>query len=248
MKKIIYISIILYTCLSFGQDIVVSGIIIDKKTGEPLPYSTIIIKKTVIGTNTDFDGKYSLKANLNDTLVFNYPGMKMKEVKVDKLEINIELEQVEEIKTKIGPAYYPKKNLNNYVNTISEKEIILSSSYKVIKGFVFENAPFINTQIPVIEADILINGSEKRTKTDKDGRFEIEVIEGDELVIDGLAIEPKTIIITDKNCYKIYLNNNIVDYPFLYPGKELRIYKRQLRKIEKEVKRKEDNGFYNCYD
>lgn len=248
MRKIIYISIILYTCLSFGQDIVVSGIIIDKKTGEPLPYSTIIIKKTVIGTNTDFDGKYSLKANLNDTLVFNYPGMKMQEVKVDKLEINIELEQVEEIKTKIGPAYYPNKNLNNSVKTISEKEIILNSSYKVIKGFVFENAPFINTQIPVIEADILINGSERRTKTDNDGRFEIEVIEGDELIIDGLGIETKTIIITDKNCYKIYLNNNIVDYPFMYPGKELRKYKRQLRKIEKEVKRKEDNGFYNCYD
>lgn len=119
---------------------------------------------------------------------------------------------------------------------------------KTIKGFVFENAPFINTQIPVIEADILINGSERRTKTDNDGRFEIEVIEGDELVIDGLGIETKTIIITDKNCYKIYLNNNIVDYPFMYPGKELRKYKRQLRKIEKEVKRKEDNGFYNCYD
>lgn len=88
----------------------------------------------------------------------------------------------------------------------------------------------------------------RRTKTDNDGRFEIEVIEGDELIIDGLGIETKTIIITDKNCYKIYLNNNIVDYPFMYPGKELRKYKRQLRKIEKEVKRKEDNGFYNCYD
>jgi len=248
MKSILCVSFLIFSFFSFGQEVVVSGFVIDKKTGEPLPYSTIIIKKTVIGTNTDFDGKYSLKANLDDTLVFNYPGMKMQEVKVDKLEINIELEQVEEIKTKIDPAYNPKKNLNNSVKTISEKEIILNSSYKVIKGFVFENAPFINTQIPVIEANILINGSEKRTKTDKDGRFEIEVIEGDELVIDGLAIEPKTIIITDKNCYKIYLNNNIVDYPFMYPGKELRKYKRQLRKIEKEVKRKEDNGFYNCYD
>lgn len=141
-----------------------------------------------------------------------------------------------------------QKKLNNSVKSISEKGIILNSSYKVIKGFVFDNAPFINTQIPVIEADILVNGSERRTKTDNDGRFEIEVIEGDELIIDGLGIETKTIIITDKNCYKIYLNNNIVDYPFMYPGKEVRKYKRQLRKIEKEVKRKENNGFYNCYD
>ncbi|WP_084404235.1 carboxypeptidase-like regulatory domain-containing protein [Flavobacterium tegetincola] len=248
MKQLLYISFFLFPILSFGQEITVSGKIIYKKSGEPIVSAIVNLNKTQIGTTTDFDGKYSLKANLDDTLVFNYPGMKMQEVKVDKLEINIELEQVEEIKTKIGPAYYPKKKLNNSVKTISEKEIILNSSYKVIKGFVFENAPFINTQIPVIEADILINGSERRTKTDNDGRFEIEVIEGDELVIDGLAIEPKTIIITDKNCYKIYLNNNIVDYPFLYPGKELRKYKRQLRKIEKEVKRKEDNGFYNCYD
>lgn len=248
MKLFLYTSFLILSFFSFCQEIVVSGIVIDKKTGEPIVGATVNVNKTQIGTTTDFDGKYSLKTFVNDTLVFSYVGMKIQKVKVDKPEINIELEEGEEIKTEIGPAYYPQRKLNNSVKTISEKEIILNSSYKLIKGFVFENAPFINSQIPVIEADILIKGSEKRTKTDKDGRFEIEVIEGDELVIDGLAIQPKTIIVTDKNCYKIYLNNNIVDYPFMYPGKELRKYKRLLRKIEKEVKRKEDNGFYNCYD
>lgn len=247
MKQILYIQFLFFSILSFGQEVVVSGFVINKKNGEPIAGATVLINKTQNGITTDFDGKYSLKTTLNDTLVFSFVAMKTQKIKVDKEEICIELEEIEPILEIVPPIIY--KKISNYsVQTISEKEIIHNSSYKVIKGFVFENAPFINTQIPVIEANILINGSERRTKTDNDGRFEIEVIEGDELVIDGLAIEPKTIIITDKNCYKIYLNNNIVDYPFLYPGKELRKYKRQLRKIEKEVKRKENNGFYNCYD
>ena len=55
---------------------------------------------------------------------------------------------------------------------------------KTIKVFVFGNVSYIKTQIPVFEADILIHidGIERRTNTDKDGKFQIEVKNGDELI------------------------------------------------------------------
>ncbi|UGS24497.1 carboxypeptidase-like regulatory domain-containing protein [Flavobacterium channae] len=123
MKKIIYISILFYSILSFGQVIVVSGNVTDAKTGEPLAGAKVLINKTQNGITTDFDGKYSLKTTLNDTLVFSHVGMIMQKVKVDKTEINIELEEEEEIEVVFGPAYYPKPKRLEATTTVSKKDI-----------------------------------------------------------------------------------------------------------------------------
>lgn len=76
------------------------GHVVDKKTGEHLPYITISIKGTTIGTTTDVTGHYFLK-NLPEgrfTLEARFVGYQtqQKEVEVRKgsiLEINFELEE-----------------------------------------------------------------------------------------------------------------------------------------------------------
>lgn len=123
MKQLLYISFFLFTILSFGQQITVSGKIIYKKSGEPIVSAIVNLNKTQIGTTTDFDGKYSLKANINDTLVFGFPGMKIQRVIVDKEEINIELEEGEELKVEFGPPYYPKSKRIEATTTVSKKDI-----------------------------------------------------------------------------------------------------------------------------
>uniref|UniRef100_UPI00404A6641 FEKKY domain-containing protein n=1 Tax=Flavobacterium sp. TaxID=239 RepID=UPI00404A6641 len=129
MKKLLYIKSLLFIVLSFGQEIVVSGIVIDKKTEEPIVGANVLVNKTHYGTNTDFDGKYSLKANLNDTLVFGFPGMKMQRVIVDKEEINIELEEVE-LKEEVGPPYYPKSKRLEAATIVSKEDIENSNNPK----------------------------------------------------------------------------------------------------------------------
>lgn len=65
MKK----NILLLVCLAFSilniqaqkNDANIGGHVIEKKTGEHLPYITIIIKGTTIGTSTDATGHYFLK-------------------------------------------------------------------------------------------------------------------------------------------------------------------------------------------
>ena len=41
----------------------------------PLPGVSVIIKGTTTGTETDFDGNYSIKANVGDVLQFRFVGM-----------------------------------------------------------------------------------------------------------------------------------------------------------------------------
>ncbi|WP_432671578.1 carboxypeptidase-like regulatory domain-containing protein [Flavobacterium sp. SM2513] len=123
MKQLIYISFFLFAILSFGQEVVVSGYVTDKKNGEPIAGAKVLVNKTQNGITTDFDGKYSLKTTLNDTLVFGYPGMKIQKVKVDKQKINIELEEGEEIKVEFGPPYYPKTKKLQVTTIVTKKEI-----------------------------------------------------------------------------------------------------------------------------
>jgi Ca-activated chloride channel family protein len=52
----------------------ISGTVSDENG--PLPGVSIIIKGTRTGTETDFDGKYSLQAQVGNILVFSYVGMK----------------------------------------------------------------------------------------------------------------------------------------------------------------------------
>ena len=59
--------------ISFAQEKKVSGTVSDDN-GLPLPGSTIIIKGSTSGVSTDFDGNYSINANVGDVLTFNYVG------------------------------------------------------------------------------------------------------------------------------------------------------------------------------
>jgi len=70
---------------AFGQEKTVRGIVYDEQ-GLPLPGANVIIKGTVRGTQTDFDGKFLLKVNSDQTLVFSYQGFETKEMPVGNRE------------------------------------------------------------------------------------------------------------------------------------------------------------------
>lgn len=80
----------LVTQITFAQERAVSGTVSDN-TGLPLPGVSVLVKGTKTGTQTDFDGKYSIKATPSQTLVFSYIGMKTQEVKAANASINVKL-------------------------------------------------------------------------------------------------------------------------------------------------------------
>ncbi|WP_296683504.1 TonB-dependent receptor [Flavobacterium sp.] len=84
---------------SFAQEKTVSGVVSDG-TG-PVPGANVIVKGTKNGVQTDFDGKYAIKAKVGDVLVVSFVGMQDMSAKVGasntvnfKLQIGRSLDEV----------------------------------------------------------------------------------------------------------------------------------------------------------
>lgn len=92
MTKTLVLFFILVFQLSYGQEgITINGVVSDQ-TG-PLPGVTILVKGSTKGTETDFDGKYSIKTKKGNVLVFSFVGKKTTEVRVqNQTVINLILE------------------------------------------------------------------------------------------------------------------------------------------------------------
>ncbi|MEN2400256.1 SusC/RagA family TonB-linked outer membrane protein [Flavobacterium sp. MC2016-06] len=82
--------LVLVAQLTFAQERVVSGTVSDN-AGMPLPGVSVLVKGTKSGTQTDFDGKFTIKASPSQILVFSYIGMKNQEAAASSTEINIKL-------------------------------------------------------------------------------------------------------------------------------------------------------------
>jgi len=64
---------VLLVHVAFAQQKTISGTVSDENG--PLPGVNVLIKGTNSGTQTDFDGNYSIQANVGDVLIFSYVGM-----------------------------------------------------------------------------------------------------------------------------------------------------------------------------
>ncbi|EZH75812.1 von Willebrand factor A [Aquimarina atlantica] len=71
----------LITGISNAQEIKVTGKVTDDQ-GLPLPGVNIVVKASTNGTQTDFDGNYTILATIGDTLMFSYVGFETAEEKI----------------------------------------------------------------------------------------------------------------------------------------------------------------------
>ncbi|MFP9098139.1 SusC/RagA family TonB-linked outer membrane protein [Flavobacterium sp. RHBU_24] len=76
--------------ISFAQERTVSGTVSDE-TGFPIPGVSVLVKGTTTSTTTDFDGKFSISATPQQTLVFSYIGMGAKEVSAAQTTVTVSL-------------------------------------------------------------------------------------------------------------------------------------------------------------
>lgn len=71
----------------------ITGVVTDQ-SGLPVPMVNVSVKGTSKTTQTDFDGKYSIKAKKGDVLLFRFLGMKDKKILIrEKNVINVMLEE-----------------------------------------------------------------------------------------------------------------------------------------------------------
>lgn len=118
----------LFVQILFAQQQTVSGTVTDD-TGLPLPGATVSIKGTSKGITTDFDGKYSIKADNGQTLIFSYIGYKAKEVTVSGSTIDVQLESDNTLGEVVVVAYGTEKKSN------------VASAVSVVKAESIEQVP-----------------------------------------------------------------------------------------------------------
>ena len=110
-----------------AQTINTTGIVKDAASGDVLPGVSIIIKGSTNGTQTDFDGLYTLSSlQPNAVLVFRYLGYKQKEVSAKNGVLNVTLEieaqSLDEI-VLIGYGSQRKKETTGAVSVVSSQTI-----------------------------------------------------------------------------------------------------------------------------
>ncbi len=165
MKKLTLILFVLTTSLCFAQQ-TVTGVVKDAD-GNLLPGVNIIIKGTSDGTTTDFDGKYSIEATPENTLVYSYVGFNSKEVLVQgQTTINITLAsgaQLEEI-ILVGSRALPRSNTTSSlpVDVLPAKELAATGQITFDKALQYKIPSFNTVQTPVNDATSLLDPYEIR--------------------------------------------------------------------------------------
>ncbi len=121
---------------TFAQDKTISGTVSDD--AGPLPGVTVLKKGTTSGTETDFDGNYSIKTKAGDVLVFSFVGMVSVEKTVGNSNtINVimnsdnVLEEV--VVTALGIAK-DKNKLGYSAQVVDSDQILESGQTSVVNG------------------------------------------------------------------------------------------------------------------
>jgi len=122
-----FLSILLLFPLVIFAQMSIKGKVIDKTTQDPLPGVSIVVKGTSHGTETDFNGLYSINnVKSGDVLVFSFIGFNSLEFTVTSdTDINVELEESAESLDEIvviGYGSVKKEDLTGSVDVISSKD------------------------------------------------------------------------------------------------------------------------------
>ncbi|CAN0604649.1 unnamed protein product, partial [Ectocarpus sp. 12 AP-2014] len=123
-KKLTFFLLLTISLLGFSQNrqTTIQGTIVDE-SGVPLAGVNVLVKGTINGTQTDFDGNYTIQASSGDVLTFSYIGMKTQSATVDdNSTINITMQEdaakLDEIVV-IGYGTQKKSDLTGAIGSLS---------------------------------------------------------------------------------------------------------------------------------
>lgn len=123
--------------LAFGQERTLTGTVTE--AGLPLPGVSIVVKATTRGTQTDMNGKYSIKAKTGETLVFSFIGMKDQSITVGSKDIynvtmSSETTALESVVVTAVGIERKKNSTGSSKRTRKAKELSLSSNPNVMQA------------------------------------------------------------------------------------------------------------------
>ncbi|CAM1372897.1 SusC-like TonB-dependent outer membrane receptor precursor [Tenacibaculum litopenaei] len=127
--------------ISFAQERTISGTVSD--ASGPLPGVTVLKKGTTQGTETDFDGNYSIRVNTGETLVFSFVGMKTVERKVgaaNQISVVLENDNLLEEVIVVGYGKTTKQSYTGTAKVVNAEQLEAKSVANVSQALVGEVA------------------------------------------------------------------------------------------------------------
>ncbi len=123
----------------FAQSITVKGVVRSSEDGLPLPGVGVVtnIKNSTVGSITDFDGNYEIKAEMNSVLVFSHIGYSTQKVVVTSNVINVTLMAGESLNEVVIAAHGIKKerkSLGYAVQAVKADELLEGNQSSMVNG------------------------------------------------------------------------------------------------------------------
>lgn len=126
IRCIVFLVCLFGYTVTHAQEKTVSGLVTDQ-SGLPLPGVSIVVVGTTEGTQTDFDGNYSILAEVGQTLRFSYIGQKTVNMVIGSADtINVQMEEdaqaLEEVVV-TGYGLQSKELSTSAISTVSTEKI-----------------------------------------------------------------------------------------------------------------------------
>lgn len=173
----------------------ISGKVISKADGQPVPGVNILIVGTTTGTSTDFDGKYTIEAKAGDVLQFSYVSFKNQVITVGESNtIDVSLEEdtntLDEIVV-IGYGTQKRKNLTGAITKLKNEKLDQIAVARVDDALVGQVA---GVQIAATEGEA---GSAPTIRIRGTGSITSDA--GPLVVIDGIIVDSDFLANLDMN-------------------------------------------------
>ena len=133
-KVLLVFSLLIANSLHAQEDRV-NGTVTDVTTGDPVIGASVVIEKSNVGTSTDFDGKFSIKATTGDVLVVTSLGYATKKITVGQSkELTITLQEdssmLDEVVV-VGYGAQRKASLTGSVAVVKSADIVKNSTSNI---------------------------------------------------------------------------------------------------------------------
>ncbi|MBL4904470.1 MAG: TonB-dependent receptor [Flavobacteriaceae bacterium] len=180
------------------QQLEIKGTVTDNK-GTPLPGVSIVIVGSFNGTETDFDGNYSIKSDEGDILEFSFIGMKTEKIVVGtSTVINVQLKEdlasLDEVVV-IGYGKMKRSDLTGSIASVSAKDLkkgVVFSTEQLLQGKVAGLSVIQSSGDPTSSASLRLRGGTSLSASN-----------GPLIVVDGISgvdfntIQPSEIVSID---------------------------------------------------
>jgi TonB-linked SusC/RagA family outer membrane protein len=137
MKKITtFLLCVVFAGALWAQNVQISGVVTDA-AGQPLPGVSVVVKGAQVSVPTDANGRYTIGAAGDATLVFSFIGMKTQEQAVGRRStINVTLDEdvqrLDEVVVTALGIKRSEKTLGYAATTVAKEEIVKARSTNVM--------------------------------------------------------------------------------------------------------------------